>query len=110
MVANAVAAPRECCAVLLEEEEEALFRERFGAFGAFYLPAGGDSVFREPVSLVNVLGNVLRYYFNADVRPTTNDMYVSGEQPYRFYPVDPSLLGVIPTSPQPCSRSRRPPC
>ena len=90
-----------------ESVSTAFVRERFGAFGAFYLPAGGDSVFREPVSLVNVMGNVLRYYFNADIAPTTNDMYVSGEQPYRFYPVDPSLLGAIPPSPQSCSGSTR---
>ena len=89
-----------------ESVSTAFIRERFGAFGAFYLPAGGDSVFREPVSLVNVLGNVLRYYFNTDVAPAPNDMYVSGEQLYRFYPVDPSLLGATPTSPQRSSGSR----
>jgi hypothetical protein len=76
-----------------ESVSTAFIRERFGAFGAFYLPAGGDSVFREPVTLVNVLGNVLRYYFNADIAPSANDMYVSGQQPYRFYPVNPGLLG-----------------
>jgi len=67
----------------------AFVRERFGAFGAFYLPAGGESAFREPVTLVNVLGNVLRYYFDVDLPPSPNDMYVSGERPYRFYRVDP---------------------
>jgi hypothetical protein len=67
-------------------------RERFGAFGAFYLPAGGDSVFGEPVTLVNVLGNVLRYYFGADLPRSADSMYVSGEQLYRFYPVDRRLL------------------
>ncbi len=67
----------------------AFIRERFGAFGAFYLPAGGDSVFREPVTLVNVLGNVLRYYFNADLPPSPDEMYVSGQHLYHFYRVDP---------------------
>jgi hypothetical protein len=71
----------------------AFIRERFGAFGAFYLPAGGDRAFREPVTLVNVLGNVLRYYFAADLPPGADDLYVSGEQLYHFYPVDPRLLG-----------------
>jgi Sulfatase len=66
----------------------AFIRERFGALGAFYLPAGGDSVVGEPITLVNVLGNVLRYYFNADLPPSPDDMYVSGERPYRFYKVD----------------------
>jgi len=67
----------------------AFIRERFGAFGAFYLPAGGDGVFPEPVTLVNVLGNVLRYYFNADLPESPNDMHVSGQELFHFYPVDP---------------------
>lgn len=74
----------------------AFIRERFGAFGAFYLPAGGDSAFREPVTLVNVLGNVVRYYFDADLRPSADSMYVSGEEPYRFFRVDPRLLDSEP--------------
>jgi hypothetical protein len=78
-----------------ESVSTAFIRERFGAFGAFYLPAGGDSAFREPVTLVNLLGNVLRYYFNADLPSSLNDMYVSGEQPYRFYRVDARLLGDV---------------
>ena len=75
-----------------ESVSTAFVRERFGAFGAFHLPAGGESAFHEPVTLVNVLGNVLRYYFNADLPPGADSMYVSGEEPYRFYPVDPRLL------------------
>jgi hypothetical protein len=75
-----------------ESVSTAFVRERFGAFGAFYLPAGGTRGFREPVTLVNVLGNVLRYYFNADLPPSSDEMYVSGQQPYRFYRVDPRLL------------------
>ncbi len=70
----------------------AFVRERFGAFGAFYLPGGGASAFHEPVTLVNVMGNVLRYYFGAELPPSPDSMYVSGEQLYRFYPVDPGLL------------------
>ena len=73
----------------------AVVRERFGAFGAFYLPDGGEREFREPVTLVNVLGNVLRYYFHADL-PSSGKMYVSGEQPYLFYAVDPQVLGADP--------------
>ena len=63
-------------------------RERFGAFGAFYMPAGGDSAFAGPLSLVNVMGNVLRYYFGAQLAPSPDDMFVSGSYPYRFYQVD----------------------
>jgi hypothetical protein len=75
-----------------ERVSTAFVRERFGAFGAFYLPAGGDSAFHEPVTLVNVLGNVVRYYFGADVPPSSDDIYVSGQELYRFYRVDPRLL------------------
>jgi hypothetical protein len=75
-----------------ESVSTAFVRERFGAFGAFFLPAGGTSAFHEPVTLVNVLGNVLRYYFNADLPPSSDEMYVSGQEPYRFYRVDPRLL------------------
>jgi hypothetical protein len=75
-----------------EHVSPAFVRERFGAFGAFYLPAGGDSLFRQPVTLVNVVGNVLRYYLGLDLPPSADDMYVSGEQLYRFYHVDGELL------------------
>lgn len=75
-----------------ERVSPAFVRERFGALGAFYLPAGGDSLFAEPVTLVNVLGDVLRYYFGAELPRESGDMYVSGEEPYRFFRVDPRLL------------------
>ena len=75
-----------------ERVSPAFIRERFGAFGAFYLPAGGDRLFREPVTLVNVMGNVLRYYFAADLSPSPDEMYVSGDDLYHFYRVDPRLL------------------
>ena len=77
-----------------ESVPRAFIRERFGAFGAFHLPAGGDSLFREPVTVVNVLGNVLRYYFNADLPESANDMYVSGQELFRFFPVEPGQYGV----------------
>jgi hypothetical protein len=75
-----------------ERVSAAFVRERFGAFGAFYLPGGGDTLFGQPVTLVNVMGNVLRYYFGADLPPSADSMFVSGEQLYRFHPVDPRLL------------------
>jgi hypothetical protein len=78
-----------------ERVSPAFVRERFGAFGAFYLPAGGAREFHEPVTLVNVLGNVLRYYFGADLRRSPDSMYVSGLDLYRFYPVDPRALTTV---------------
>ena len=68
----------------------AFVRERFGAFGAFHLPAGGDSALAGSVTLVNVMGHVLRYYFGADVPASPDDRYVSGIEPYRFFRVDSS--------------------
>jgi sulfatase-like protein len=81
-----------------ERVSTAFVRERFGAFGAFYLPAGGERAFHEPVTLVNVLGNVVRYYFGAAVPPSGDEMYMSGQELYRFYRVDPRLLerGALP--------------
>jgi hypothetical protein len=73
-----------------ERVSPALVRERFGAFGAFHLPAGGDSALAGSVTLVNVMGHVLRHYFGADLPPSPDDRYVSGLEPYRFHRVDAS--------------------
>jgi hypothetical protein len=76
--------------------------ERFGAFGAYYLPDGGAAAFGDSVSVVNVLGNVLRHYFRADLPREPDDRYLSVEaDPYRFAPVDPTWL----TGGNPASRS-----
>jgi hypothetical protein len=71
-----------------ESASTALIRERFGAFGAFHLPAGGDSQFTGSVTLVNVMRNVLRYYFGADLPPRPDDQYISGTLPFLYYKVD----------------------
>jgi len=73
-----------------ESVSPAFVRERFGALGAFHLPAGGDSALSGSVTLVNVMGHVLRYYFGADLPPSPDDRYVSGLQPFRFLRVDSS--------------------
>ena len=70
-----------------ESVPPAFIHERFGAFGAFRLPAGGDSLFREPITLVNVMGKVLRYYFAADLPLSADSLYVSGNELFNFYPV-----------------------
>jgi len=75
-----------------ERASRSFVRERFGAFGAFYLPGGGQHEFTEPVTLVNVLGGVLRHYFGADLPRSSDSMYVSGIDLYRFFPVDPGEL------------------
>jgi hypothetical protein len=49
-----------------------MLHEMHGAFGAFYLPDGGERAFAEPVTLVNVLRNVFRHYLGADLPPRPN--------------------------------------
>ena len=56
-------------------------RERFGAFGAYYLPGGGAEAFGDTVTVVNVLGNVLRHYFGAHLPRAGDEQYIS---PARF--------------------------
>jgi hypothetical protein len=65
-------------------------RERFGAFGAYYLPQGGDSLFRDEVTLVNVFQRILRYYYGASIAPSPDRLYLSLERtPYSFVSIDP---------------------
>ena len=69
-------------------------RERFGAFGAFYLPDGGGRLFADSVTLVNVIPQALNYYFNAGIPLSPDSLYMSLEQtPYLFAPIDPASLG-----------------
>lgn len=63
--------------------------ERLGAFGAYYLPDHGANAFGDSVTVVNVLGNVLRYYLGADLPEEPDDMYLSTYgAPYAFRRVD----------------------
>ena len=69
-------------------------RERFGAFGAYYLPAGGERLFRDTVTVVNVLQKVLSHYLGAEVTPAPDQLYMSLERtPYLFTQIDPATLG-----------------
>jgi hypothetical protein len=64
-------------------------RERFGTFGAYYLPDGGAAAFGDTVTVVNVLGNVLRYYFGAHLPRAGDEQYISpADFPYAFRRVD----------------------
>jgi hypothetical protein len=77
-------------------------RERFGAFGAYYVPGGGSRLFADTVTVVNVLRNVLTYYFDADLPVAPDSLYMSLEQtPYSLVAVDPSSLA----QPYPAARS-----
>lgn len=82
-------------------------RERFGAFGAYYLPDGGAAAMGEPATIVNVLGTVLSYYAGADVRREPDDLYFSlAESPYALEEVDPARLdAAAPTEAETTSSS-----
>jgi hypothetical protein len=65
--------------------DPAAARERFGAFGAYYLPDSGAAAFGDTVTVVNVLGNVLRHYFGAELPPEADDRFMSLERtPFVF--------------------------
>jgi hypothetical protein len=58
-------------------------RERFGAFGAYYLPGGGGKLFADTVTVVNVLRKVLSYYLGADLTPLPDHLYMCvGRAPF----------------------------
>jgi hypothetical protein len=62
--------------------------ERFNTFGAYYVPDGGDRLFSQPVTLVNVLRNLLVHYFGADVPREPDTFYFSLDgRPLDFVPV-----------------------
>lgn len=68
-------------------------RERFGAFGAYYLPDGGAAEVGDTVTVVNVLGSVLRHYFGADLPREPDVQYLSmNRTPFDFHRVDPAWL------------------
>ncbi len=72
-----------------EEVPPAAARERFGAFGAYYLPEGGEEAFGDTVTVVNVMGNVLRHYFGADLPRAGDEQYISpADFPFDFRRVD----------------------
>jgi hypothetical protein len=79
------------------EVPAAAARERFGAFGAYYLPDGGAAEFGDTVTVVNVMGNVLRHYFGARLPREPDTQYLSLERaPYDFRLVDPAWLAPRP--------------
>jgi hypothetical protein len=72
-----------------EEVPPQAARERFGAFGAYYLPGGGAEAFGDTVTVVNVMGNVLRHYFGAHLPRSGDDQYISPARfPYNFLRVN----------------------
>jgi hypothetical protein len=67
--------------------------ERLGAFGAYYLPGGGAAAFGDTVTVVNVLGDVLRHYFRAELPRAADERYLSVEDaPFDFRRVSAAWL------------------
>ncbi|HEY8258126.1 MAG TPA: hypothetical protein VIG08_10785 [Gemmatimonadales bacterium] len=67
-------------------------RERLDAFGAYYLPDRGE-LLGDSVTIVNVMGDVLRSYAGADLPRERDDMYLSVyATPYAFKRVDAGWL------------------
>jgi hypothetical protein len=92
-------------------------KERLGAFGAYYLPDHGSEVFGDSVTIVNVMGNVLRFYLGAALLREPDDMYLSVDPaPYAFKRVDFAWLAgedwsahpgrPMPARPVSCARVR----
>jgi hypothetical protein len=76
-----------------DEIPAAAARERFAAFGAYYLPGAGHDVMGDSVTVVNVLGNVLRAYFAADLPRQSDAMFLSTyPAPYVFRQASPAWL------------------
>jgi hypothetical protein len=69
-----------------------LLREVFGAFGAYYLPAGGDRLFPDSVTLVNVLPRVFNYYLGTGLPMQQDDLYQWDERADSLQLIDPRLL------------------
>jgi hypothetical protein len=68
-------------------------RERFGAFGAFFLPGDRTRHLADSVTLVNVVPKVLNHYFEAGIQLAPDRLYMSLEQtPYLFVEVDQASL------------------
>jgi hypothetical protein len=79
------ASPAFDTAATAEDIPLAAAHDRFGAFGAYYLPDHGSAAFGDSVTVVNVLGNVLRHYLGADLPREPDDLYLSSyPAPYAF--------------------------
>jgi hypothetical protein len=68
-------------------------RERFGAFGAYFLPGGGGRVFADTLTLVNVFPKILNFYFRVNLPLSRDDLYMSLERrPFEFARIDPQVI------------------
>ncbi|HEY9505215.1 MAG TPA: hypothetical protein VIQ27_04540 [Gemmatimonadales bacterium] len=93
----------------LSRVDRAAVRERMGAFGAYYLPDGGAAALGDTVTVVNVLGHVMRFYFGAELPREPDDLFVSlNRAPFEFRKVDIGWLGRAEPSPSVAATGHRP--
>jgi hypothetical protein len=60
-------------------------QERFGAFGAYFLPGSDGRLLADTVTLVNVFPNIFNHYFGTDLPLDSNDLFMSlVRSPYGF--------------------------
>ncbi|HEX3233682.1 MAG TPA: sulfatase-like hydrolase/transferase [Gemmatimonadales bacterium] len=69
-------------------------RAEFGAFGAYYLPAGGTRALAGSITLVNLFRDILNYYFGLDIPRQPDSLYylIGVQYPNRFLRVTPGEL------------------
>lgn len=66
----------------------AAVRERLGAFGAYFLPAGGGKVLGDSITAVNLMRFVLSYYSGADLPALSDSLFYSPDhEEMQFFPV-----------------------
>ncbi len=103
---HGTSAPAFDSAATNDDIPAAAARERFAAFGAYYLPGAGRGVMGDSVSVVNVLGDVLRAYFAADLPRQSDAMYLSTyPAPYVFRRASPAWLAGARMIPVPGRRT-----
>jgi hypothetical protein len=68
-------------------------QDRFEAFGAYYLPAGGDRMFTDSVTLVNVFAKVFNHYFGTSIPLQPDALYLSSSKtPYALRILEPQAI------------------
>jgi hypothetical protein len=76
-----------------ERVSAAQARERFGAFGAYYLPEGGGREIGDTLTLVNVFPKVFKYYFRTDLPMASDDLFISVDKaPFEFRRIEPRTI------------------
>jgi hypothetical protein len=76
----------------LEQLSPSQLKERFGAFGAYYLPDGGSRLIGDSLTTVNLLPKVFNYYFGSHLPMHLNNFYMWSDRLDSVWAVNPRLL------------------